>query len=49
MAGVIENYSKSEVRAVVRLLQAGVSQSDIHHSVVSVHGSNIFNRKEESM
>jgi hypothetical protein len=47
MAGVIENYSKVEVRAVVRFLQAeGVSQSKIHHMLVSVYGQNVFSRKE---
>jgi histone-lysine N-methyltransferase SETMAR len=47
---VIENYSKSEVRAVVRLLQAeGVSESKIHRRLVSVYGQNLFNRKEPSV
>jgi transposase len=47
MAGVIENYSKFEVRAVVRFLHAeGVSQSEIHHRLVSVYGQNVFSRKE---
>jgi hypothetical protein len=37
MAGVVDNYSKFEVRVVVRFLQAeGVSQSEIHLRLVSV-------------
>jgi hypothetical protein len=39
MAGVSENYSKPEARAVVRILQAeGVSQNEIHCRSMSVHG-----------
>jgi hypothetical protein len=50
MAGVIENYSKFEVRAVVRFLQAdGVSQSEVHLRLVSVYGQNVFSRKEVSV
>jgi hypothetical protein len=49
MEGVIENYSKSEVRAVVRFLQAeGVSEREIHRRLVSVYGQNVFIRKELS-
>jgi hypothetical protein len=45
MASVMENYSKFEVNAVVRLLQAeGQSQSDMHQRLVSVKG-----RKEGSV
>jgi transposase len=50
MAGVIENYSKFEVYAVARFLQAeGVSQSEIHRRLVSVYGQNVFSRKEVSV
>jgi hypothetical protein len=38
MAGGIENCSKFEVCVVVRFLQAEVSQSEIHHRLVSVYG-----------
>jgi hypothetical protein len=39
MTGVTENYSKSEVRAVVRFLQAeGVSQREIHRRLLGVRG-----------
>jgi DNA-binding NarL/FixJ family response regulator len=44
MAGVIKNYSKFEVRAVVRFVQ-GVSQSEIHRGLVSVYGQKVFSRK----
>jgi hypothetical protein len=47
MAGVIENYSKFEVRTVVRFLQAGgVSQSEIHRRLVSVYGQNVFGQRK---
>jgi hypothetical protein len=50
MIGVTENYSKFEVRAVVRFLQSeGLSQSEIHRRTVSVYGQNIFKRKEVSV
>jgi hypothetical protein len=43
MAGVIENYSKFEAHAVVRLFQTeGVSE--IHRSLVSVYGQNVFSQ-----
>jgi hypothetical protein len=47
MAGVIENYSKFEVRAVVRFWQVeGVSQSEIHRRLMSVYGQKFFSLKE---
>jgi hypothetical protein len=47
MAGVIENYSKFEVFAVLRYLQAeGGSESDIHHREASIYGKNVFSWKE---
>jgi hypothetical protein len=50
MAGVIENDSKLEVGAVVRFLQAeGLSESKIHHRLVSVYGQNVFSQKEVSV
>jgi hypothetical protein len=50
MSTVIENYSKFEVRTVVRFLQAeGVSQSKIHRRLMSVYGQNVFSRKEVSV
>jgi hypothetical protein len=50
MAGVIENYFKFEVGAVVRFLQAEeVSQSEIHRRLVSVCCNNVFSRKEMSV
>jgi hypothetical protein len=50
MASVIENYSKFEVRGVVRFLQAeGVSQSEIHRRLVSVYGQNVFSQNEVSV
>jgi hypothetical protein len=50
MAGVTENYSKFEVHAVVRFLQAeGVCQSESHCRLVSVYGQNVFSRKEVSL
>jgi hypothetical protein len=50
MAFVIENYSKFEVRAMVRFLKAeGVSQRKIHRKLVSVYGQNVFRRKEVSV
>jgi hypothetical protein len=46
MASVIENYSKFEVRAVVRFLQAaGASQSEIHRRLLSFYSQKIFSRK----
>jgi hypothetical protein len=50
MAGAIENYSKFEVRAAVKFLQAEkVSRSEIYRRLVSVYGQNVFNRKEVSV
>jgi hypothetical protein len=50
MAGETENYSKSEVRAVVTGLQSeGVSRSEIHSRSVSIHGQKVFSRKEMSV
>jgi hypothetical protein len=49
MAGVSENYSKFEFRAVARSLQAGVSHSEFHCRLVSVYGENAFSRKEVSV
>jgi hypothetical protein len=50
MAGVMENYSKFEVCAVIWFLQAeGVSQSEIHCRSVRVYGQNVFSRKEVSV
>jgi hypothetical protein len=50
MASVIENYSKFEVCVVNIFLQAeGVSQNEIHHSLVNVYGQKVCNRKEVSM
>jgi hypothetical protein len=46
MAGVIENYFKFEVYAVVRFLQAGVTHSEIYGKLVSVYGHNVFSQKE---
>jgi hypothetical protein len=49
LAGVIENYSKFWVCAVLRFLQAEtVGQSKIHHRIVSVYSNNIFSRKQVS-
>jgi hypothetical protein len=43
LTGVTEDHSKSEVRMVVRFLQAeGVSQSEIHHRLESVYGEKVF-------
>jgi hypothetical protein len=43
MAGMIENYSKFEVRAVVRFLQAeGESHGKIHRWLASIYGHNVF-------
>jgi hypothetical protein len=50
MASVMENYSKFEVHAVVRFLQAeGVSLSEINSKLVSVYGQNVFSQKEVFM
>jgi hypothetical protein len=50
MAGMMENYLKFEVHAVVRFLQAeGVSQTKIHRRLVSVYGQNVFSQKEVSV
>jgi hypothetical protein len=47
MAGVIENYFKFEVHAMVRNVQAeGVGQSGIHRMLVNVYGQNVFSLKE---
>jgi hypothetical protein len=41
------NYSKFEVREVVRFLQAEeVSQSEIYRRLASVYGQKVFSRKE---
>jgi hypothetical protein len=46
MAGVIENYSKSEVRAVVKCFRAeGLIESEICRRLVSVYGQKVFSRK----
>jgi hypothetical protein len=43
MAGVIVNYSEFEFRTVVRFLHAeGLSQSEIHHRLLSVYGQRFF-------
>jgi hypothetical protein len=45
MAPVIENYSKFEIRLVVRLLQAeGVIQREIHRRLVIVYGKKVSTR-----
>jgi transposase len=50
MADVIENYSKFDVRAVLRFLQAeGVSQREIHRRFVNVYDQNVFSRKAVSV
>jgi hypothetical protein len=50
MAGVTENFSKFQVRAVARFLQAErVSQSEIQRRIVSVYGQKVFSRKEVSV
>jgi hypothetical protein len=50
MAGVIVNYSKSEIRAIARLLRAGeVSQSEIDRRLVRVYSKNVFSGKEVSV
>jgi len=47
MVGKIETYSKLEVRAVIRFLQAiGTSQSDIHRRLVTVYDEGVLSRKE---
>jgi hypothetical protein len=47
MAGVIENYSKFEVRPVVRFLQTeGVSQSEIQHRLVSIYGQKFSSERK---
>jgi hypothetical protein len=46
VAGVIENYSKFEIRTMVRLSQAErMSQSEIHRRLVSVYGQKVFSRR----
>jgi hypothetical protein len=40
------DYSKFEVRVMVRLLQAEENQSAIHQRLVNVYGQNIFQPKE---
>jgi hypothetical protein len=46
MASVIENYSKFQVHAVLRFLQAErVSESEIHCRLVSVYSQNVLSRK----
>jgi hypothetical protein len=50
MGGVTENYSKIEVRAVVRFLQAeGVTESEINSRLLSVYGQKVFSRKDVSL
>jgi hypothetical protein len=50
MASVTENYSNFKVSAVVRfLLLEGLSQSEIHCSLVSIYGKHIFSQKEVSV
>jgi hypothetical protein len=49
MAGVSNYYSKFEVSGVVRILQEGVSQSEIHRRLLSVYGQKVFSRKEVSV
>jgi hypothetical protein len=50
MGGVIENYSKSEARVVVRYLQAeGGIQSEIHHRLMTVYNQQVFRQKELSV
>jgi hypothetical protein len=50
MAGVTENYSKIEVGAVIRFLQAeGVSQSEIRRRSLSVYGQKVFSQEEMSV
>jgi hypothetical protein len=45
MAGLIENYSKIEVRALVRFLQVeGVSQSEIYRRLVSDYAPKVFKK-----
>jgi hypothetical protein len=46
---VSENYSKFRVSAVVRLLQAGVSESQIHRRLVRAYGQKVFRRQEVSV
>jgi hypothetical protein len=43
MAGVIENYSMFEARAMIRFLQAqGMSQREIHRKLASVYSQEVF-------
>jgi hypothetical protein len=50
MAGVTENYSKYEVREMIRFLQVeGASHSEIHRRLVSDYGQKSFSRKEVSV
>lgn len=50
MACVIAEYSKCEVRAVIRFLQAeGVNQSEIHRRLEGVYGPKVLSRKEVSV
>jgi hypothetical protein len=47
MAGVIENYSNFEVRAVVKYFLAdGVSESEIQCRLMSVHGQKVLSREK---
>jgi hypothetical protein len=48
MAFVIENYSKFEVRAVVKIFASRRSESEQDSSQVSVCGQNVFRQKEVS-
>jgi hypothetical protein len=48
--GVIEIYTKFQVRPVVRFLQAeGVIQNMIHQRCVNAYGQNIFRQEEVSV
>jgi hypothetical protein len=50
LGGVIESYSKFELHAVVKFLQAeAVSQSEVHRRPASVYGQNVFSRNEVSV
>jgi hypothetical protein len=49
MADATENYSKFDVRAIVRFWQAEeVSQSEIHRRSLSVYGQKAVSRQEVS-
>ena len=47
MATVIEDWSKTEVRGVIRFLHAkGTKPSDIHGELVTVYGNNVMSKKQ---